>query len=508
MLMKYFVLSWVVIFFQMPALSQDHNIVSYDLVIENATIIDGTGADAYTGHLGISKEEITFVGRESLQPYQAKETIDATGYTVTPGFIDAHSHGDPLQTPEFKNFLAMGVTTITLGQDGYSPEEDLTQWLKKVEKAKPGVNIAVFAGHNTLRGSAGINYDSLPGRDGFSKMQQLLKDAMHAGAYGMSTGLEYSPGNFSRQEELDSLARIVGEEQGIIMSHMRNEDDLKIEKSLQELLRQGRYAPVHVSHIKVVYGKGSSRAMEIIQILDSARAAGVTVTADLYPYAASHTGIAILFPDWAKKPHNFREVVNSRRGELEDFLRKKVLQRNGPEATLLGSGPFKGKTLANVSQELNKPFEQVLIEDIGPYGAGAAHFIMDEELQKTFLIDEQISISSDGSPTMHHPRGYGSFSKVIEEYVLQENILSLEEAIYKMTGLPAGILQLNDRGLLKEGYKADVLIFKPEDIRTNATYEDPHQLSEGISYIIINGKLVLNKEGFTDSRNGRVLKKK
>jgi N-acyl-D-amino-acid deacylase len=506
--MKYLLLFYAIIFYPKLVLSQDQNIASYDLLIENATIIDGTGEDAYPGYLGISNDEVTFVGREIPQPFQAKETIDATGYTVTPGFIDAHSHGDPLQTPEFKNFLAMGVTTITLGQDGYSPEEDLNQWMQKVEEARPGVNIAMLVGHNTLRGLAGINYDSIPTKEGLHKMQQLLQEAMRAGAFGMSTGLEYSPGNFSRQEELDSLAKAVGEEQGVIMSHMRNEDDSEIERSLRELLLQGRFAPVHISHIKIVYGKGSSRALEIIQKLDSARAAGVTVTADLYPYTASHTGIAILFPDWAKKPHNFQEVVNSRRGELEDFLRKKVIQRNGPEATLLGSGAFKGKTLANVSKELDKPYEQVLIEDIGPYGAGAAHFIMDEELQKTFLIDNQICISSDGSPTMHHPRGYGSFSKVIEEYVLQEKILSLEEAIYKMTGLPAGILQLKDRGLLKEGYKADVLIFKPEDITTNATYEDPHQLSEGISYIIVNGKLVLNKGNFTDSRSGRVLKKK
>lgn len=506
--MKYLFLICSLISFPNLVLSQDQKTASYDLLIENATIIDGTKANAYIGHLGIVNDEITFIGREMVKPYKAKEIIDATGYTVTPGFIDVHSHGDPLKTPEFKNFLAMGVTTITLGQDGYSPEEDLNHWMQKVEETRPGVNIAMFAGHNTLRGLAGINYDSVPTRDGFLKIQQLLKEAMKAGAFGMSTGLEYSPGNFSRQEELDSLAKTVGEEQGVIMSHMRNEDDSKIETSLRELLLQGRYAPVHVSHIKVVYGKGSSRAREIMQKLDSARATGVKVTGDLYPYTASHTGIAILFPDWAKKPNNFEEVVKSRRGELEDFLRKKVLQRNGPEATLLGSGPFTGKTLADVSKELKKPYEQVLIEDIGPYGAGAAHFIMDEELQKTFLQDDQISISSDGSPTMHHPRGYGSFSKIIEEYVLQEKILGLEEAIYKMTGLPASILQLEDRGLLKKGYKADVLIFKPQEVKTNATYENPHQLSRGMSYIIVNGKLVLEKGDFKDSRNGRVLKKK
>jgi N-acyl-D-amino-acid deacylase len=507
--MKYLILFSFIFFFPKLALSQENKIASYDLLIKNARIIDGTGANAYMGHLGLKNDEIIFVGPELEHPYEAKETLDAGGYTVTPGFIDSHSHGDPLKNPEFHNFLAMGVTTISLGQDGYSPaEKDLSLWMQEVEDITPGVNIATFVGHNTLRSLAGVNYDSIPTKEGMYKMQQLLKEAMQAGAFGMSTGLEYSPGNFSAQEELNSLARTVGEEQGIIMSHMRNEDDSKIENSLEELLIQGKYAPVHVAHIKVVYGKGISRALEIMQKLDSARAAGIKVTADLYPYTASHTGIAILFPEWAKKPNNFEEVVGSRRKELEDFLRKKVIQRNGPEATLLGSGPYKGKTLADVSKQLNKPYEQVLIEDIGPYGAGAAHFIMDVDLQKTFLIDDHICISSDGSPTMHHPRGYGSFSKVIEEYVLEEKILNQQEAIYKMTGLPAKILQLKNRGLLKEGYKADILIFNPEEINTRATYEEPHQLSEGMEYIIINGKLVLRNGELTGFRNGTILKKK
>ncbi|HSI70243.1 MAG TPA: amidohydrolase family protein [Gillisia sp.] len=506
--MKYIILFTILFFFSNPGLSQEDSIPSYDLLITNATIIDGTGAAGYIGNLGITGDEIIFIGKEMIQPYDAKETIDATGYTVTPGFIDSHSHGDPLQTSLFHNFLAMGVTTISLGQDGYSPEEELSQWIQKVEEIGPGVNITMFIGHNTLRGLAGVNYDSVPSKEGLYKMQQLLKEAMQAGAFGMSTGLEYSPGNFSREDELNALAKTVGEEQGIIMSHLRNEDDSEIENSLDELLNQGKYAPVHIAHIKVVYGKGSRRALQIIQKLDSARNAGIKVTADLYPYTASHTGIGILFPDWAKKPNNFEEVVGSKREELEDFLRKKVIQRNGPEATLLGSGPYKGKTLADVSKELNKPYEQVLIEDIGPYGAGAAHFIMDEELQKTFLIDDYISISSDGSPTMHHPRGYGSFSKIIEEYVLQDKILTLEQAIYKMTGLPAKILQLQNRGILKKGNKADVLIFKPEEITTNAKYEEPHQLSQGMEYIVVNGKLVLVEGEFKETRRGKVLKKK
>ncbi|MCM4158718.1 amidohydrolase family protein [Antarcticibacterium flavum] len=496
----------IFLFFTLQTYAQEDGVENYDLLIKNATVIDGTGAGAYNGYLGIKDGEIISIGDKIPHHYKTKQEIDATGFTVTPGFIDSHSHGDPLETPEFKNFLAMGVTTITLGQDGHSPAEaDLSSWMQKVNDKKPAVNIAMFVGHNTLRTLAGVNFDSIPSNEGLNTMQRLLKNGFSAGAFGMSTGLEYTPGNFSRQEELNALAKTVGEEQGIIMSHMRNEDDKELENALEELLIQGRYAPVHVSHIKVVYGKGRNRALEIIKILDSARNAGIKVTGDLYPYTASHTGIAILFPAWAKKPNNYPEIVSGRRVELEDFLRKKVAQRNGPEAILLGSGSFKGKTLADVSQQLKKPFEQVLIDEIGPYGAGAAHFIMEEELQTTFLLDDQICISSDGSPTMYHPRGYGSFSKVIQKYVLQEKILDLEEAVYKMTGLPAQILQLKDRSLLKKGYKADVLIFKPEEIKAHATYEKPHQLAEGMKFIIVNGRLVMENGNFTKIRNGKVL---
>lgn len=481
---------------------------TYDLIIQNARVIDGTGEKAYYAHVLIKDDSIVSIEKDTSMAFSGRESIDAKGYILTPGFIDTHSHGDPLETPEFENFVTMGVTTISLGQDGRSPgEKDLKQWMGKVDSAKPAVNIAMFAGHNTIRELSGIGYDSVPQKENLAEMQQLLNKAMDDGCFGMTTGLEYSPGNFSKRDELQSLAKIVGDKNGIIMSHMRNEDDLEMEASIKELLGQGEFCPVHISHIKVVYGKGQERAQEILQLLDSARAEGIEVTADFYPYTASYTGIAILFPDWAKRPNNYQEVLKIRRDELADFLRKKVAQRNGPDATLIGTGPFKGKTLADISEELDKPFEEVLIEDIGPYGAGAAHFIMDETLQETFLTHQKINICSDGSPTMRHPRSYGSFPKIMETYVLQKDLLSLEEAIYKMSGLAAKTIQLKNRGTIKEGNKADILIFKPEEIKEKATYEDPHQLAEGIQYVIVNGKTAKDPDGFREERNGKVLKK-
>ncbi len=480
----------------------------YDLVIKKAKVIDGTGEEEFFANILIINDIIAEVQRDTSKSPEGEKVIDAGGFTVTPGFIDTHSHGDPLETPEFRNFLAMGITTITLGQDGFSPEvNDLTTWFNKVDAVRPAVNIAIFAGHNTLRKLSGINYETKPLIKKREVQQQLLREAIRAGAFGMTTGLEYSPGDFSGHQELQELAEVVGKENGIIMSHLRNEDDNEVESSLRELLAQGEFCPVHVSHLKVVYGKGEQRAKEILNLLDSARAEGIKVTADVYPYTASHTGIAILFPDWAKEPNNFKEVVSKRREELENYLREKVVQRNGPESTLIGSGTYTGKTLADLVEDLEKPFEKILIEDIGPYGAGAAHFIMDEELQKILLLDRHINVCTDGSPGMHHPRGYGSFSRIIEKYVVEEDALSLEEAVYKMSGLPADVLQIRDRGRIKEGYKADILIFRPEDIQEIATYENPKQLSKGMKYVIVNGKIALQEEEFEENGYGKTIKK-
>ena len=494
--------------FLLPFLIIAQGSQSHDLVIKNGRIIDGNGEEGFYATLVINNGIITEIEKDTTREFSAMKIIDARGYLVTPGFIDTHSHGDPLESPAFKNFLAMGVTTISLGQDGFSPEiEDFFGWIKKVNAAAPGVNIAMFAGHNSLRQLSGINYDSLPRKENMERMEEMLTSAMRGGVFGLTTGLEYSPGEFSQKEELQSLARIVGENKGIIMSHMRNEDDSEVEGSIKELLEQGKYCPVHISHIKVVYGKGDERGHEILKIIDEGREKGLEVTADIYPYTASYTGIAILFPDWAKLPNNYEEVVNNSREELADFLRKKVTQRNGPESTLIGTGPYKGQTLAEVSSKLDKPFEDVLIDDIGPYGAGAAHFIMDETLQRSLLTHPYINICSDGSPSMRHPRGYGSFPKIIETYVLGENLLSLEEAVYKMTGLSAKTIQLNDRGKIEKGKVADILVFKAEDLKENATYEEPHQLASGMEYVIVNGKIAVDDGKISEKGHGKVLKK-
>jgi len=481
---------------------------THDLLITNATIIDGSGGEPFKGSILIHDGIIVDVGDVNVNLDRVTDVIDAEGKVVSPGFIDTHSHGNPLSTPRFDNFLSMGVTTINLGQDGRSPGlDDVGGWMDEVDEQGTGPNIVYFAGHNALRQQVNAPRQAGLAASYIEEMLEILRAAMEAGAFGMTTGLEYDHGTFADLDELIALGEPVAESGGLIMSHMRNEDDDKIEDSVTELLNQGRGsgARVHASHIKIVFGDDPQQAEDVLALMDEAREEGLGVTADVYPYTASFTGISIVFPEWALPPNNFDEVAENRRGDLEEYLRNRVEMRNGPEATLFGTEPWAGMTLAEVADELDKPVEKVLIDDIGPRGASAAYFVMDEEVMKRFLIDPHVMVSSDGSPTMRHPRGYGSFSKIIRQYVNEEGLLSLEEAIYKMSGLPAETLGLTNsgeveipRGLIKEGFAADLLIFDPGNVNDTATFEDPHTLAEGFDWVFINGQKVIENGELND----------
>ena len=275
----------------------DHE--SFDLLISNAQIVDGLGSKPVTADLLIADGVIVFVGDVNLGSDEiqnkVEQHIDAAGRVLTPGFIDLHSHGDPLQTPAFENFLAMGVTTISLGQDGSSPDvSSLREWLQEVSDAGIGPNLAMFVGHGTLRNQSGIGRGSDPDPADLSRMLDLLNREL-AFTFGLSTGLEYNPGVNADSAELQAMAKVVGARDRLIMSHVRNEDDDQIESSIAELLEQGRHARVHVAHLKSVYGQGTNRADEILQLLSAAREQGIRATADVYPYNASYTSIAIVF---------------------------------------------------------------------------------------------------------------------------------------------------------------------------------------------------------------------
>lgn len=482
-----------------------------DLLIVNAVIVDGTGAPGYPGGVLVRDGRIESLGNITGELTDGVTIIDADGRIVAPGFIDTHSHGDPDRTPEFHNFLAQGVTTICLGQDGSSPRvSEMEKWFADAEAAGVGPNVALFAGHGTLRRESGIGLSESPTPEQIAALSSLVEQALALGCYGMTTGLEYQPGTFSSAEELAAIAQPIGATNTIIKSHMRNEDDDQLEASIQELIAQGEAANarVHISHIKSVYGKGSDRGTQIAARLREARRNGVGITADIYPYEASFTGLSILFPDYALPPNEYEQVRDTQREELADYLYRRVARRNGPEATLFGSGTYAGKTLAEVSEMLEKPYQDVLIE-MGPGGGSAAYFVMNEELQSTLLLEPYINICSDGAPGMRHPRGYGSFPKVIRKYVVEDGALTIEEAVHKMTGLPATTIGFDKegRGFLRRGFAADLVLFHPEEVRDTATFEEPFQLAEGIDTVIVNGVVVRHGGTFTGESAGRVLRR-
>ena len=486
--------------------SCSHSLETYDTLIRNAMLVDGLGNPARPADIYIKDGLIAEVTEAGAITAVSTTTIDALGRVVAPGFIDVHSHGDPLVTPVFENFLAQGVTTITLGQDGSSPDvDDLAAWLTEVSTQGIGVNLAMFIGHGTLRHLAGIGRQSDPPEGELQRLIELLDGALDY-TFGLSTGLEYNPGLHASEFELVALSKVVGAHNRVVMSHLRNEDDDQLEQSIAELLLQGQHARVHIAHLKSVYGQGRARAEELLAVLAQARADGITITADVYPYIASYTGLSLLFPLWAKTREDFAVAKRDQRQALEAYLVQRIGKRNGPAATLLATEPYIGMTLAELEVELELPFEQILIDVMGPQGGSAAYFIMDDDLQSRLLQDSHVTVSSDGSPTAFHPRGHGTFAKIIEEYVVAREMLSLEEAVRKMTSFSATILGLTDRGSIEPGKAADLVIFDPKSVRATATYPKPLQLAQGFDLVMVNGKIAFQSGAAEAVRAGRVLR--
>lgn len=487
---------------------------SYDLIIRNGIVVDGTGREGFPADVLIRGDEIVMIAKAPADS-KATRTIDAAGRIVAPGFIDAHSHGQALDKAQaFENFLAMGVTTIVLGQDGSSPDDTsiaakpprLKDWFAQLATSPPPVNVATLIGFGSVRRESQAPYDAAASPAQTQAMERLIEQGLTEGAFGVSLGLEYVPMIAASAAELQAVAKAVGRHDGIVMSHMRSEDDDKVAGSIDELLAMGEHARVHVAHIKVVYGKTARDGQAVLDQLSAARARGMKVTADVYPYIASHTGIAIVFPEWAKVQGDFERAKKERRAELAAYLRDRVTKRGGPEATLLSTAPYIGDTLADVARERNTTFVDVLIDDIGPQGASAAYFVMSDAVQDLFIQNPDIMISTDGSPGMFHPRGYGTHARIIESYVMRQK-LALPLAVRKMSALTAEALKIGDRGLLREGYKADVVIFDPAKVHGTATWDKPQQLATGFDVVIINGKVTREKEKLTGVRSGRVLRK-
>lgn len=478
-----------------------------DLLIRGGLVVDGTGGAPEPADVLVRGGKIQAVSPHGLlEATPSVQVIDATSRVVAPGFIDPHSHGDPLETPGFENFLAQGVTTITLGQDGSSPATaDFPKLFREYQAKGLGVNIAMFVGHGSLRAASGIGQSAHPSDEALAHMTQMLDDALDH-TFGMSSGLEYQPGLWASSGELEALAKVVGARDRVIMSHMRNEDDDQLDASIDELLAQGRFARVHAAHLKSVYGQGVERGQAIIRRLQQARASGIQVTADFYPYTASYTSVSLVFPVWAKTQADFEANKITRRADLLQHLRHRVLARNGPGAMLMANAPYTGMTLDEVAKQLGKPFEVALVDDLGPSSGSAAYFVMNEALQGALLEGDMVMVGSDGSPTGFHPRGHGTVARIIEREVLELQRLSLAAAVKKMTSMPADVLGLKDRGRLLPGMVADLVVFEPEAVRETATFENPHQLAKGFDWVLIGGQLAFQSGQGTVARLGQVLR--
>lgn len=513
---------------------------TYDVWIQGGTIIDGTGGEPYVADVLITGDTIVHLGPVESDGIEAATVIDARGKTVTPGFLDPHSHGDPLEA-RFDNFLAQGVTTVVLGQDGRTPgfpREDpptleawreavaspdsgegvvtLAQWMRAVEREGSLTNVATLVGHGSVRRLAGVGSDPDPTDAELVLMTEILQTGLDAGAFGMSSGLEYVPGRNAPEDEIMALARVVGENDGVIMTHMRsedgavrdpgNEDAVLMQDALEEVIAQGEHARVHVAHIKIVYGKSAEEGEAVLARLREARSNGIEISADVYPYLAGMSNFYFLYPIWARERPVFEDAVENDRQKLADDMYERVMWRGGPDKALITSGEYAGKNLAEIAEIQGKPFVDVII-DWGYGGPTTAHFTQNAEVQDVFITAPDVAIGTDGSPAMRHPRSFGTYPKMIEEYVVDEEKLTLPVAIRKMSGLPAEILGLEDRGTLAVGHKADILVFDPNVVEATATWEEPQQYPEGFDTIFVNGRIAVRSGEVADASLGRILRK-
>jgi N-acyl-D-amino-acid deacylase len=478
------------------------------LVIRNALIVDGTGAPAYPGSVRIRDGRIAEVG--VVAPWAGEPVVDAGGLVLAPGFIDTHSHHDRglFEEPEALGAVSQGITTIVVGQDGGS-NVPLAQFFGRLEASPVAVNVASFAGHNTLRSRVMGEDARRPATpEEVRAMEVLLRKEMEAGALGLATGLEYDSGIYSRTEEVMALARVARESGGRYISHVRSEDRTFLE-ALDEAIRIGREAdiPVQVSHLKLAMRSLWGRADEVLERLDRARAEGVRITADVYPYIAWQSTMTVLFPD-----RDFTDLGASR------FAVSEVVPPEGLLITRYEPDPsLEGRTLAEVSTARGLEPARTLLDLIAetleaeaagrPSGQSVIGESMTEEDVARLLQWPHTVVSSDGGLRGGHPRGFGAFPRVLGRYVRDEGILTREEAVRKMTSLPAEHMGIRERGVIRTGARADLVLFDPERVRDRATFQEPRLTAVGIEAVWVNGVEVYRDGEVTGARPGVVVRR-
>ncbi|MDB6122170.1 MAG: N-acyl-D-aspartate/D-glutamate deacylase [Pedosphaera sp.] len=507
--------------FLAPALHAE----TYDLIVRHGRVVDGTGNPAYFADVAVTNGRIVAIGKISGN---AKEEIDAKGLIVAPGFIDIHTHADEItDLPLAENFVRMGVTTVVVGNCGDSLLS-IGKLFRDMEITNSSPNVASFIGHNAVRKKVmGGSFMRPPTPEELTQMKALVEQGMKDGAVGLSTGLIYLPGTFAKTEEIIELAKVASAYDGLYASHMRDEGR-GIFKSLDELFRIAREAHIRaeVSHIKLSGDSAWGQTDKVLAAIQKARDEGLDITQDQYAYTASSTGISQLVPDSAREggrekflerikvPKQKAAIISQMKAGLKERGRKDyayaVIAEYKHDPSLQGMNIPEAAKAKRGSDALADQIEMILEIESHKGASAVFHGINESDLQ-VFMRQPNTMVACDSGlrefgKGVPHPRGYGNNARVLARYVRELHVLKLEEAIRKMTTLPAQTLRLKDRGQLREGNWADLVIFDPATVQDLATYKDPHHYAAGIPYVVVNGVMVVKNGEHTGARPGKPLR--
>lgn len=530
----------------------------FDLLISGARIVDGTGNPYFKGDIGISRDKIRRVSR-ALDRSEAKRVIDAEGLVASPGFFDAHSHDDVylLLNPQCDEKILQGVTTNVIGNCGLSiapitqdrkmvfrnvfgslgggqvPEDiwginSFDDYLTILEKSRPGINIVPLVGHGTVRIDVMGMENRAPKENELDEMRRLVSETMEAGAFGLSTALILAPASYAQTEEVVELAKVAGRHHGLFAVHLRSESGQQLE-AIKEALTIGTKAgvPIQISHHKAAGKTNWGQSVETLRMLEEARAAGFEVSCDQYPYSAGSLFLAAALPpsiqaggpdvyaEKLKDPNLRKEVIN----QIErdgDGQWENLIKHCGFEGIVIassrGHSNYDGKSLAEIAEMENRGPYEVFFDLIVEEKASTTVILwmMDEDDVKRIMKHPLTMIGTDGLPgfgmNKFHPRMTGTFPRVLARYVREQGILGLEEAIRKMTSFPAQTFGIKSKGLLKEGFDADVVVFNPETVLDRATFENPNQTPQGIPWVLVNGQVAVENGQVAGGNSGRVLR--
>jgi N-acyl-D-amino-acid deacylase len=496
----------------------------FDLAIVRGEILDGTGAPRRRADIAIRDGRIAAIG--TVSPSEAADVIDARGLVVAPGFIDVHTHADDLaEHPRAENFVRMGVTTVVAGNCG-SSALDISKALADVERSGVAVNFATLVGHNTIRSAVMGSADRAPTIGELDKMKSLVWRAMADGAVGFSTGLQYVPGTYAKSWEIVELARVAANAGGVYASHMRNEGT-ELEQAVAETIQIGTLtgARVQISHLKVDSPSRWGASAKALALIDAARARGLAVEADQYAYTAASSSLGIRFPAWSLEGGQERIAERLKddetwvriKGEMRGLLAERGLSdlSFAVVASYRADPSLNGLSMKQVAARLtgaesaDAQFEAARRMMLQGGASMVYHFMADDDITR-IMKHPQVGVASDSSVLtfgqgVPHPRGYGNNARVLGEYVRTRKVISLEEAVRKMTSLPADHFRFADRGRLAVGKAADLALFDPATVTDAATFERPHAFPRGIPHVIVNGQAVIRNGEQTAARPGAVV---